>query len=113
MVVNKQKVSLVMNDQLAIAGNSYQSRWLVVTGKYKALMKTRAAIDTSGAEIVTMTIPSHNNGQHADDAVCDSVLMASAMKKTVKAGRELYLTKRLAKKHYSLSPSFASSGVIY
>jgi thiazole synthase len=40
------------------------------------------------------------------------VLMASAMKKAVEAGREAYLAGRMAKKLYSASPSSPTAGVI-
>ncbi len=40
------------------------------------------------------------------------VLMASAMKKAVIAGREAYLAGRMPKKHYSASPSSPTSGLI-
>jgi thiazole synthase len=40
------------------------------------------------------------------------VLMASAMKKAVEAGREAYLAGRMPKKIYSASPSSPVSGVI-
>src|SRR6185295_11917742 len=42
----------------------------------------------------------------------DPVLMASAMKKAVEAGREAYLAGRMAKKLYSASPSSPTGGVI-
>jgi len=42
----------------------------------------------------------------------DPVLMASAMKKGVEAGREAYLAGRMAKKLYSASPSSPTTGVI-
>lgn len=45
-----------MSDALIIAGKSYQSRLLVGTGKYADMAQTRAAIEASGAEIVTMAI---------------------------------------------------------
>lgn len=50
-------------DQLTIAGKSYSSRLLVGTGKYKDFAETRAAIDASGAEIVTLAIRRVNIGQ--------------------------------------------------
>ena len=40
------------------------------------------------------------------------VLMASAMRKAVEAGREAYLAGRMAKKFYSASPSSPTEGVI-
>jgi len=51
------------SDPLVIAGKSYTSRLLVGTGKYKDFAATRAAIDASGAEIVTVAIRRVNIGQ--------------------------------------------------
>ena len=49
--------------QLTIAGKAYRSRLLVGTGKYKDFAETRAAIDASGSEIVTVAIRRMNIGQ--------------------------------------------------
>ena len=49
---------------LTIAGKTYRSRLLVGTGKYKDFQETRAAIDASGAEIVTVAIRRVNIGQN-------------------------------------------------
>ena len=43
-------------DPLIIAGKPYQSRLLVGTGKYKDFAETRAAVEASGAQIVTVAI---------------------------------------------------------
>ncbi len=51
-------------DLLTIAGRSYQSRLLVGTGKYKDFEQTRAALDASGADIVTVAIRRTNIGQN-------------------------------------------------
>ncbi|MBU1213618.1 MAG: thiazole synthase [Gammaproteobacteria bacterium] len=56
-----------MNDTLTIAGKSYSSRLLVGTGKYKDFIETRAALDASGAEIVTVAIRRTNLGQNANE----------------------------------------------
>ena len=48
---------------LTIAGTPYASRLLVGTGKYKDFAETRAAIDASGAAIVTVAIRRTNIGQ--------------------------------------------------
>ncbi len=48
---------------LIIAGKTYSSRLLVGTGKYQDFTETRAAIDASGAEIVTVAIRRTNIGQ--------------------------------------------------
>jgi len=50
-------------DQLVIAGRAYDSRLLVGTGKYRDFAETRAAIEASGANIVTVAIRRMNIGQ--------------------------------------------------
>jgi thiazole synthase len=50
-------------DKLVIAGKAYASRLLVGTGKYKDFAQTRAAVEASGAEIVTVAIRRTNIGQ--------------------------------------------------
>ncbi|TAK92437.1 MAG: thiazole synthase [Burkholderiaceae bacterium] len=54
-------------DPLIIAGKSYTSRLLVGTGKYKSFAETKAAIDASGAEIVTVAIRRTNIGQNPNE----------------------------------------------
>ena len=56
-----------MKDPLIIAGKSYGSRLLVGTGKYRDFAQTRAAVDASGAEIVTVAIRRTNIGQNANE----------------------------------------------
>lgn len=56
-----------MNDKLIIAGKSYSSRLLVGTGKYKDFAETRAAVETSGAEIITIAIRRSNIGQNPNE----------------------------------------------
>src|SRR5690554_4063373 len=56
-----------MTDLLTIAGKTYHSRLLIGTGKYKDFDETRTAIETSGAEIVTVAIRRTNIGQHAGE----------------------------------------------
>ena len=51
------------NDALTIAGVDFHSRLLVGTGKYQDLAQTAAAIDASGAQIVTMAVRRTNLGQ--------------------------------------------------
>src|SRR5689334_20356174 len=51
-------------DSLVVAGKSYGSRLLVGTGKYRDFAQTRAAIEASGAEIVTVAIRRTNIGQN-------------------------------------------------
>jgi len=52
-----------MNDALVIAGKSYSSRLLVGTGKYRDFAETKAAVEASGAQIVTVAIRRTNIGQ--------------------------------------------------
>ncbi len=54
---------LSLDDPLVVAGRAYHSRLLVGTGKYKDFAQTRAAIDASGAQIVTVAIRRTNIGQ--------------------------------------------------
>ena len=54
-------------DELIIGGKTYRSRLLVGTGKYKDFDETRAAVDASGAEIVTVAIRRTNIGQNASE----------------------------------------------
>nr|MBZ4200601.1 thiazole synthase [Methylotenera sp.] len=56
-----------MSDLLKIADKTYQSRLLLGTGKYQDFQQTRAAIDASGAEIVTVAIRRTNIGQTAGE----------------------------------------------
>ncbi|KGD64672.1 thiazole synthase [Alcanivorax nanhaiticus] len=56
-----------MSDLLTIAGKTYSSRLLIGTGKYKDFDETRDAIETSGAEIVTVAIRRTNIGQNAGE----------------------------------------------
>jgi thiazole synthase len=66
--MNAPKDALVAHpDPLVIAGQAYRSRLLVGTGKYRNFQETRAAIDASGAEIVTVAIRRTNIGQNPDE----------------------------------------------
>ena len=60
-------LALTQADPLVIAGRAYHSRLLVGTGKYKDFVQTRAAIDASGAEIVTVAIRRTNIGQNPNE----------------------------------------------
>ena len=53
-----------MKDALVVAGRRYGSRLLVDTGKYRDFAETRAAVEASGAEIVTVAIRRTNIGQN-------------------------------------------------
>ena len=55
------------SDPFVIAGKTYASRLLVGTGKYKDFNETRAAIEESGAQIVTVAIRRTNIGQNPNE----------------------------------------------
>ena len=54
-------------DPLVIGGKTYTSRLLVGTGKYKDFAETRAAVDASGAQIITVAIRRTNIGQNPNE----------------------------------------------
>lgn len=55
------------SDPLVIAGRQFNSRLLVGTGKYRDIDQTRAAIQASGAEIVTIALRRSNIGQDPNE----------------------------------------------
>src|SRR6267154_897988 len=59
--------TVTVDDPLVVAGRAYRSRLLVGTGKYRDFAQTRAAIDASGAEIITVAIRRTNIGQNANE----------------------------------------------
>lgn len=63
MTINQKTDS----DRLIIGEQSYSSRLLVGTGKYRDLEQTAQAIEASGAEIVTVAIRRTNIGQNRDE----------------------------------------------
>ncbi|HVL35473.1 MAG TPA: thiazole synthase [Burkholderiales bacterium] len=66
-----------MADTLVIAGKSYASRLLVGTGKYRDFVETRAAVEASGAQIVTVAIRRTNIGQNRGEPSLLDVLPPS------------------------------------
>ena len=56
-----------MNDVLKIGTRTFSSRLLLGTGKYRDFAQTRAAVDASGAQIITVAIRRTNIGQHAGE----------------------------------------------
>src|SRR5215468_7242718 len=62
-----EKALVKLDDPLVVAGRAYRSRLLVGTGKYKDFAQTRAAIDASGAQIVTVAIRRTNIGQNPNE----------------------------------------------
>ena len=58
---------MLKDDALIIDGKSYQSRLLVGTGKYKDTAETQAAVEASGAEIITIAVRRSNIGQNPEE----------------------------------------------
>jgi thiazole synthase len=58
---------MTKTDNFIIGGKTYRSRLLVGTGKYKDFAETKAAIEASGAAIVTVAIRRTNIGQSANE----------------------------------------------
>src|ERR1044071_169143 len=56
-----------VKDALVVAGKSYSSRLLVGTGKYRDFAETRAAVEASGAQIVTVAIRRTHIGQNRNE----------------------------------------------
>jgi thiazole synthase len=54
-------------DILRVGQREFRSRLLLGTGKYKDFAQTKAAVDASGAEIVTVAIRRTNIGQNANE----------------------------------------------
>ncbi|MFW5970407.1 MAG: thiazole synthase, partial [Halofilum sp. (in: g-proteobacteria)] len=55
------------DDPLIVGQRRFHSRLLVGTGKYADFEQARAAIDASGAELVTLAIRRTNLGQNPDE----------------------------------------------
>lgn len=56
-----------------IAGKTYRSRLLVGTGKYKNMAETKAAIEASGAEIVTVALRRINLAEKGEGSLQDAL----------------------------------------
>jgi thiazole synthase len=72
-----------------------------------------AGVGTASDAAIAMELGCH--GVLMNTAIAgakDPILMASAMKKAVEAGREAYLAGRVPKKLYSASPSSPMEGVV-
>lgn len=67
MATTAEALDTRLDAPFTIAGQSYQSRLLVGTGKYKDNEQTRQAIEASGAEIITIAIRRTNIGQNPDE----------------------------------------------
>jgi thiazole synthase len=75
VVVNMEHT--MSKDAILIAGKSYSSRLLVGTGKYKSPGEMQAAIEASGAEIVTIAIRRNNIGQSTGEPSLRDIISPS------------------------------------
>ena len=57
----------IASDAFVVAGRAYGSRLIVGTGKYRDFAETRAAIEASAAEIITVAIRRVNIGQNPNE----------------------------------------------
>jgi thiazole synthase len=64
-------------DSWSVGQRKFDSRLLIGTGKYASMEQTRAAIQASGAEIVTVAIRRTNIGQNPDEPSLLDVLPPS------------------------------------
>lgn len=64
-------------DPLLLGGKTYSSRLLIGTGKYRDFAETRAAVEASGAQIVTVAIRRTNIGQNPNEPSLLDVLPPS------------------------------------
>src|SRR5262245_5768408 len=64
------------DDPLRIGDRTYRSRLIVGTGKYRDFAETRAAIEASGAEIVTVAVRRVNITEPGKENLLDHLDMA-------------------------------------
>ena len=62
-----------MTDALTIAGKSYSSRLIIGTGKYKTYAENAAALEASGAEIVTVAVRRVNLSDPTKERLTDHI----------------------------------------
>lgn len=62
-----------MSDPFLLAGKNYGSRLLVGTGKYKDMAQTKAAIEASGAEIVTVAVRRVELGKAGEGSIAEAL----------------------------------------
>ena len=60
------RVAAPLDTPFTMGGETFRSRLLVGTGKYRDFSQTRDAIEASGAQIVTVAIRRTNIGQDPD-----------------------------------------------
>jgi thiazole synthase len=91
--------------------NPWNLRLIIDAAKIPVLVD--AGVGTASDAAIAMELGCHGVLMNTAIALAqDPVLMASAMRKAVEAGREAYLAGRMPRKLYSASPSSPTSGMI-
>jgi thiazole synthase len=62
-----------MTDTLTIAGKSYNSRLIIGTGKYKSYAENAAALEASGADMVTVAVRRVNLSDPTKERLTDHI----------------------------------------
>ena len=62
-----------MTDALTIAGRQFRSRLIVGTGKYRSFPETARALESSGAEIVTVAVRRVNLTDRSKESLLDYI----------------------------------------
>jgi thiazole synthase len=73
MGLAKKEGRVMQKDELVIAGKTFKSRLLVGTGKYKNMAETKAAIEASGAEIVTVAVRRVDLSATGEESIYEAV----------------------------------------
>jgi thiazole synthase len=91
--------------------NPWNLRLIIDNAKVPVLVD--AGVGTASDAAIAMELGCH--GVLMNTAIAhaqDPLLMASAMKKAVEAGREAFLAGRMPRKYYAADPSSPTSGLI-
>jgi thiazole synthase len=85
----------------------------IILAEAKVPVLVDAGVGTASDAAIAMELGCHGVLMNtAIAAANDPVLMASAMRKAVEAGREAFLAGRMPKKPYAASPSSPTTGLI-
>jgi thiazole synthase len=85
----------------------------IIIGNAKVPVLVDAGVGTASDAAIAMELGC--DGVLMNTAIAaakDPVLMASAMRKAIEAGREAFLAGRMPKKYYSAAPSSPTTGLI-
>jgi thiazole synthase len=64
---------MTAHDPFLLAGQSFTSRLLVGTGRYRSMAQTRAVVDASGAQIVTVALRRTDVSRRGQDSLYDTL----------------------------------------